>query len=405
MCIRDSYDSGFGNSPFTQYLLGALQQNTNRWMSALELAGTIRGPYHEHTGNTMKVGPLVRKGSGQFVFDLGSDHAPGQLDLEAEVEPVVSENPVAGYAALTRSGRTNAAARLLEKMPESVRTNALVASVSSYFDAARDQERRERLDEMVNYLQENPPELDPQLEQALQDFARPRVLTVLGPEDQSLSQRGRLDETLWRSGLTEWLRTAGGLRIFDRGNLEEALFEIKLSTTNVSDDRARAMVGKLLPASLLVTGEYFPEGNGGRVFLRLLAAESAEVLGAFEYRVEHPEELPDVVASAAGEIHARALAARPLRAKVIRAEGETVQAGVGRFHGAGEGIRFELLQRTRQEHVLFEEYRDEPVGTAGVKYLGENTVDLDPLWAVTVPAEDYDKLWVREVVEREEGGG
>jgi len=398
---EQAYDSGVSNSPFAHYLLNALKHNTNRWMSAYELAEAIRAPYHQHTGNTIRVGPLLRKGCGQFVFETGEGAAEGTIQLAAKPAPVLSDHPLLGYAMLTRSGRTNAAVRLLRKLPEDLRTAPLLTSVTDYFDVARRQSRRQRLDEMIEYLRRNPPAPDPLVQKALEAFAKPRVLVVLGPEDQSHNQRGKIDETIWRSGLTEFLRSAGGLRVFDRDNLDDALFEIKLSASNASDQRARSLVGELLPASLLVTGEVFSEGNTSRVFLRLLAAESAEILGAFESKVNKPEELAREIEVAAGRIHARALSARPLRAKVIQADADTMQAAVGWFHGARTDSRFELLRRIRQEHVLFEEYREERVGTARVKYLGENTLDLDPQWAETVTKEQYDALWVRELMEAE----
>ena len=135
--------------------------------------------------------------------------------------------------------------------------------------------------------------------------------------------------------------------------------------------------------------------------MRLLATDTAEVLGAFDKHIVRGNDLSADVAGMAKKLLDRAVSARPLRAKLMLEEGGLLRAYAGRFHGVRENTRFELIQRVRQENVLFEEYRERRVGTATISYLGENTSDLAPTWDAGSPPATYDGLWVREYVEIE----
>jgi hypothetical protein len=396
-----SYDSGFSNSPFTQYFLDALRQNTNRWMSVFELADTIRNPYLEHTGKQMKFGPLLRRSGGQFVFELEKAGSEEDLDLTDEPAPVLSDNPLPELATLMRSGRTNAAHKLLEKLPASLQTNALVRAVATRFDSEDKDSRIRHVDDLIEYLDSHPIELDPGLQTKLEASARPRVLVVLGPEDRTHSQRGLIDETIWRSGLSSLFETAGGMTVVDREDLPDSLSEIKLSTTGISDERVRSLVGGLLPASLLVTGEYFIEENVSRVFLRLLATESAEVLGSFQVIVDEPMQKELKIRNVAADIHKRALSKRPLQARaVVLDDQDMIKAGAGIFHGVRAESRFELVKRELEESELFfDDFSERIVGTARIEKLRENSVLLRPTWEQAIAENEHDALWIREIVE------
>lgn len=251
---------------------------------------------------------------------------------------------------------------------------------------------------MIEYIQTHNADRDPDLQNALRKFAQPRVLVVLGPEDQSATRRGQTAATVWRFGLSSALGEVGGLRVVDRKHLEDILSELKISGTDLSDERSRSLIGNVLPASLLLTGEYLTEDKSERIFLRLLATDTTKVLGAFEVGSDHRSDRAEAIQRVAQTIHHRALSQRPLLAKVFRGENHVLKAGAGEFHGVRLETQFELIHRSRQENVLFEEYRDRRVGTASLTYLGENTIDLEPEWEEDVPDDQYDHLWVRELV-------
>lgn len=102
------FDSGEDHSPFAQYFLKYLKTTTNQLFSASDLATTIQNPYQEHTGNTLRFGPLLRRTKGEFVF--AQHTAPEASDgfvLDPNPEPIVSEGILEGVVALQRSGYTN----------------------------------------------------------------------------------------------------------------------------------------------------------------------------------------------------------------------------------------------------------------------------------------------------------
>ena len=400
------YDSGRNHSPFAQYFLHFLGTTTNQRFSASELADAIRPPYRAHTGNTMRSGPLLRQQKGEFVFvrSTAPDAHEG-FPLDPDPEYLLSQNALDGVVALQRSGHSGTAGKLLDKIPEPTRTGTLGQAVAAQIDPAKEEEQARRLHELIAYIDNRDSPPDPDLENALRAFAQPRILVVLGPQDRTTTKRGETAAQVWRYGLSGTLGAARGLRIVDRKNLEDLLTELTISDTRLSDERTRSLIGSVLPASLVLTGEYFEEGQSERVFLRLLATDTSEVLGSFEAATPPGSNRGNTIAGIAQTIHTRALSQRPIFAKVLEGEDHILKAAAGRFHGVHAGAEFELLYRTRQESVLFEEYRDRRVGTARLSYLGENTIDLEPAWEEEVPLEQYEHLWVRELVGSGSSGG
>ena len=396
------FDSGREHSPFAEYLLDTLRSNTNQLFSASDLAEGIRDPYETHTGNTLQFGPLLHHGKGEFVFVQDQELLlPEILNPSVDSEPFVSQEGLKGVITLAESGHTNLAARLMDKVRSASPAGSLVQAVDSYYDVGERQTRSRRLGEMIEYLRTKRLQLATELEGALQEFAQPRVMAVLGPQNRDPAAPDQSAAVLWQIGLGSALQDAGGVRVVDRKNLEDIMSELKVSGTELSDERSRSLIGSLLPASFLVTGDCIADDQGQHVYLRLLATDTAEGLGAFDKHIARGNDPSADVAGMAKKLLDRAVSARPLRAKLMLEEGGLLRAYAGRFHGVRENTRFELIQRVRQENVLFEEYRERRVGTATISYLGENTSDLAPTWDAGSPPATYNGLWVRESVEIE----
>ena len=393
------YDSGPEYSPFAEHLLRYLKNTTKQLFSASELAESIKTPYNEHTDKDIVHGQLVGPSQGRFIF---AQRTAPQVQigfvLDPNPEPIISEQAVEHVVQLHRSGHTNQASRLMDKIPTSTTTGSLARAVASHLLPEANRAHVQRLNDLIEYVQMQSASQDPKLQQTLREFAQPRIMVVLGPQDQTETRQGEDAATVWRFGLSSALGDVGGLRVIDRKNLENILTELKISGTQLSDERTRSLIGKLLPASLLVTGEYMVDGETERIFLRLLATDTTEILGAFEVSADDRQNRAKVIKRVTQDIHNRALYRRPLMAKVLRGENDILKAGAGEFHGVRLKTNFELIHRSRQSNVIFEEYRDRKVGNATVSYLGENTIDLEPKWGEEVPANEMKHLWVRELV-------
>ena len=143
------FDSGEDHSPFAQYFLKYLETTTNQLFSASDLATTIQNPYQEHTGNTLRFSPLLRRTKGEFVFvQHTAPEASDGFVLDPNPEPIVSEGALEGVVALQRSGYTNQADRLINKVPSSIRTSSLARAVASHMDPPRNVAKVRRLDEL-----------------------------------------------------------------------------------------------------------------------------------------------------------------------------------------------------------------------------------------------------------------
>lgn len=83
-----------------------------------------------------------------------------------------------------------------------------------------------------------------------------------------------------RETVTSDLREISGMKVIERGNLDRVLQEQKLQGTSDFDTATSAKVGKLLGATLIVTGAYQQSGDTVRLTARLIRVQTGEIFGA-----------------------------------------------------------------------------------------------------------------------------
>jgi TolB-like protein len=91
--------------------------------------------------------------------------------------------------------------------------------------------------------------------------------------------KGSVGEAI-RETVTADLKDVTGLRVIERGEIDQVLVEQKLQATRVEmDPSSTVRVGKLLGATLIVTGAYQRAASSVRLTARFVRVETGEVVG------------------------------------------------------------------------------------------------------------------------------
>jgi len=185
------------------------------------------------------------------------------------------------------------------------------------------------------------------------------------------------------------------VQVIEREALEQVLQELGLGASSLADARAASTVGKLLPAGMLLLGDLLPAQGGESLFLRLVDTETTRVLGSFRATREGAADVAAVCEGLATQIVARAVEAQPLTASASEGREGRLVARVGRFHGAAQGMVFDVVQRIPAAAGDAGDYREDPVGTARIASVNEASSELTVEWREGAKP-DPSRLWVKE---------
>jgi uncharacterized caspase-like protein len=389
-------DGAGAHSVFAGELLRFLESSGKPMFSAPEIALGIREKVAQLTGQMVRSGPLAvaSHGGGEFVFTRRGASPPA---VEAGAVIATSSAPaelqLRSALTLARQGATNAAQRLVSAVTAGSASDPLAQAVAGYLDRGQRQQRSENLRALIQELERNASPTNLARGHAYADFARPRILACLGP-----GAAAGLDPaaaTLYQLTLRTQLEASGAARVIERERLEEILEELHLSAAGLTDARAGAAVGKLLPASLLLLGDVMPDGDGETVYLRLVDTETSQVIGSFEAQRAGDASLPETCRPLTSNLVARMREARPLQARVLERSGNRLVAGLGSFHGGRPGQVLDLRERVVRTVQGVDDAREVTVGTGTIASLGDVVCDIDAAWSGEAPA-DAAVLWARE---------
>ncbi|NOY81099.1 MAG: protein kinase [Kiritimatiellaeota bacterium] len=167
----------------------------------------------------------------------------------------------------------------------------------------------------------------------------PLVLTFLPPEDLT-PESGRLGEGEYLIDLlTDAVQALQSLPVVDRESLAEILREHKINASDLASPAARFQVGRFLPASILVRSR-FSHGEKLVFRLQLIDVSTSENLAVLAREIAAKDTaLSQFMQETARDMLRTLLQRKPVRGKVIRAEGGTFELNVGRWHGLAPGSR------------------------------------------------------------------
>ena len=394
-------DSGAGHSVFAQQVLNFLGDPEQDVFSASDLGAALRGRVSALTGQMVQMGPLplARHAGGEFVFvrkdaDVRLAAAPAAPEIGAAAAPADAPGLLRDALALSRDGAPNAAGSLVSLILGQEADDMLARAVAEHLDGERRGQKRDELRTLIQTLEQR--RAAGKEAGGETGAARPRIVACLGPVVRDGGAGAESLALLYRIGLRAAVESAGRVMVIEREAIEDVLQEMALGASDLADPKARTAIGKLLPASLLLLGDVLPAGDGEKIYLRLVDTETTRVLASFSATRAADGDHDAVCAELAKQVSERAVALKPLVARVTQVKGDRIRASAGRFHGAGKDTRFEVIRRVPVAEKTPEDFREEKVGEALVAEVDTLSCELVAAWNDPTRKPAARGLWVRE---------
>jgi len=160
----------------------------------------------------------------------------------------------------------------------------------------------------------------------------------LGP----LSREG-LDEAFVLN-VTRRLQDSGRVKVVEREIIDKLLSELKLGSSELADPATRLKLGRVLAASVIGTGGFYPNESKAELQLRLIDTETTDIRSTLTETLTDPASIASFADRVADKIVKSLKADYPLKGKIASVEGDEIIVGVGRKHGAQPGQRFRVVE-------------------------------------------------------------
>jgi hypothetical protein len=410
--VEPVLDSGAGHSVFAQQVINYLSHGDRAVFSANDLGSALREKVAALTGQMVQMGPLPVSGhsGGEFVFirqKSGVSFAKSGVSFAAVSPSATADDgdtrgPAGAGENEARREAIRDAAELLHAGAPRV-ANSLVADVlrenaqdqvaHAVADAIARAQRREERDDLQKLIKQLEAKGRPGDKPAA---ARPRVLACLGPALPAVGTSAAEGAALlYRIVLRAELEARVGLKVVEREALATLLQEQNLGVSDLADPKARLVIGKLLPASLLLLGDMIPTAQGETLYVRLVDTETTQVLASFTATRQADEDLHAFCAGLAGKIAERIAAIKPLIAPISGVDGTGLRAAIGTYHGVLSNTTFTVFMRTPTAKKIPDDYQEQNVGTATVSRVAEFSCELTATWAAEGQPRAQN-LWLRE---------
>ena len=406
---EEAPDGGVRHNVFASLILQYLKDYTRKVFSAPEMARFIKPKAAQLTGQLPVIGPMkmVQHAGGEFVFIRKDYDFPVDVESLVNLRPRERRGPSQEHAVpfpskeewlkdaalLHERGFVKSAQHILEKAASLYDNDSTVQKLAELMTVGKQGERGNGLVKLAARVAEKAAE-----EPDYASYAKPRILlmiepTLVGDAGTASSARSLLLGKLLALELKKW----EGVQFVKRDNLDQVLGELQLGSSELSDRRAKSEIGKILPASMILIGEVISDKEGEWVNLILEDTETTREFATFLKRIDNQTSLEEIAGTFAGEIIEAIVQFKPLEAEVIKEESDLLQAGVGWFHGATEGMQFRLIERSPVQLNKQIEFSEHEVGKAQIVFVHENFSDLEPTFLPGERSDAPNELWIREI--------
>ena len=264
-----------------------------------------------------------------------------------ELAPQIKQGYLSQALVLEGGGRYDEALNLLVKTqklaPEDHVLAALTNETRKKVVLAQDQEKQQRIDQMVKELLEtmkSPPKAAPS------DGWTSLPLTVWLMEFRAQGyslQEG--EERLLASGIADQVLQQSRVQLVERALLDKLLQELKLGTSEMVDRNTALSLGRILAARLIVSGQILYSEAQTQVSMRLIETETGRITAAVNesFGGAAPasvltERLSDALIEKLSELY-------PLRGKVENVKDNEVRLNIGVKIGARMGQQFMVIDQ------------------------------------------------------------
>ena len=255
---------------------------------------------------------------------------------------------------LERRGSYDDALDLLEKAqkvaPEDQALTAMTNQTRKRATLARDQEKQERINKLVQELLESmksPPRTLPSDGWT----SPPLTLWIMDFKTQGYSlQEG--EERVLVSGISEKLLEQSRVQLVERALLDRLLEELKLGTSELIDRTTALSLGRILAARLILTGRVVYSGPQTQVSLRLIETETGRITGAVNESFGSAVPLSALTEQLSEVLLEKVEKLYPLRGKITQVKGKEVTLNIGQKAGVIEGDGFKVMDGDQVLEVI-----------------------------------------------------
>jgi class 3 adenylate cyclase/CHAT domain-containing protein/Tfp pilus assembly protein PilF len=261
-----------------------------------------------------------------------------------EAAPETKTGYVSQALLLERRGNYSEALSLLEKAqqlePKDPAVSGMVNQARRKVALDKDQEKRERMDQLVKDLLESakaPPRAMPSDGWT----SRPLTLWIMDIRPQGISlQEG--DERLLIAGLSEQLLEKGGVQLVERELLDKLLEELKLGTSQLADRNAALNLGRILAARLILTGQIIYAGPQTQISFRIIEIETGNITAAVNQSFGSAVPASVLAEKLSKDLMEKMEKLYPLRGKVSEVKENEITVNIGRKQGVKTGQQFKI---------------------------------------------------------------
>ena len=262
-----------------------------------------------------------------------------------DLSPTSGEGYLAQAMLLDSTGNPKDALGLLGKAQELAPDNRLLSAVAGETRkkaaVTQDQERRDRIDGLVQELlerMESPPAALPS------DGWTSSLLTLwimdLDTKGYSL-QEG--EDRLLVTGIAVQILQRGRVQLVERALLEKLMEELKLGSSQLADRSTALNLGKILAAKLILTGQLIYSGPQTQITMRLIESETGRIAAAVSETFGSAVPASTMSDKLSETIRAKIEELYPIRGKITKSRGDIIELNIGRSVGLGVGQKLKAV--------------------------------------------------------------
>lgn len=241
-------------------------------------------------------------------------------------------------------GDYDQALTLLGKAQEIAPNDRVVAAITSEtrkkVAIARDQEKQERIDKLVDELLKG---IDSPPRALLSDgwTSQPLTLWLMDFKIRGYSlQEG--EDRLVASGITDQLLRQSRVQVVERSLLDKLLEELKLGTSKLIDRRTALSLGRILAARLILSGHIIYSGPQTQVSMRLIETETGRITAAVNETFGSAMPASVLAEKLSSNLLGKLKKLYPLRGKISKVKEDEVTLNMGQREGVRIGQMFKI---------------------------------------------------------------
>jgi tetratricopeptide (TPR) repeat protein len=275
-----------------------------------------------------------------------SKEAIENYDKAIAVEPFSVEARSNKGVALEKAGKRDEAKKTLAAAKAMAPSDQLVATLLRRLEDQEKQkvdlERQKFVNQLVSELVtayksgKAPPK-------PADDWApRALVVSLIDVQDRLALSRDGLSEAFVLN-VTRRLQETGRVKVVEREIIDKLLSELKLGSSELADPATRLKLGRVLAASVIGTGGFFPANGKAELQMRLIDTETTDIRTTLSEALANPAEVESFSTKVADKIAKTLQSAYPLKGKIATVDTDEIVIGIGQKHGARAGLHFNVV--------------------------------------------------------------